>query len=838
MGKGFDFDYYDNNYITRLQKTIDSQYGIENNGKIEKHEKRAIEIFKQQVQKDRNNNLIDDETFDHAMGLYITNPMNTSSTSQNSNIENTNSSIDNSTIKQTKKYLKDFVNNNYKTNIAYQYRYDVTLDNILEKIEDAGLKFVDENVIQELSDLKSKIESQNLNNKIDIEKLEEKLGNGKLTKLQEKVLDDFITLAERKVINTEYQTLLNEYNSWKNSYAANKAPINFKELIKKVEEKFKDKNFYDASWQLFNTYVEGDSFQYLEKERKDNIENSHSNRLSNARQVKRYHFNTTMQKGDKITKQNIRKDKDGNRLEARIHKYEKRLKELQNISLEDIKKDMDNKTFKLINEDYQFLDQFKNDDGNTYDLTPLAEAILAGVGDDYLMNTHSTKKLQEIESIKTKLRDLYENMNFENNHTVNELRRFCHIEKDNRDRNIVDAESARLTAGGLAGGIAGATLQSEPINILVNSNVNIKNLLTINGIPFTESSNTISITQDITYLPTILESIAAAGIGVATSVALKLIIGDKRDELPCWDTNQFDPAKDPYKDITKYSEHVRKNIKNQRKAQMIIDLAELYHDKYGDAWAVKYHSNLLSMGGNSILNCKEVRGGTMQDNVGDLGGTPENMTIYTGITPATEGKKEYEIIDATTSSWAKLIEQYPCLENIEIDASKYPNCARRKSALPIRMLKVAQAITDGDYSKERLLYLAEETFKSPDYNYESLKNEPGINHDILKDTMKAELMSNEVKMPNSLAGCAREVKDIKATVSNKGGTVKRDFGCAEDTLAGTSAKYGYRVGNGDVVTCSSEEELNQKVEEEKAKPENSGKKIEVKKLNNFEELTI
>jgi len=657
MGNGIDFDYYDDNYITRLQKKIDSQYGIENNGKIEKHEKRAIEIFQKQVQKDKDNNLIDDETFNHAMGLYITNPMNTSSTSQNSNIENTNSSIDDSTIKQTKKYLKDFVNNNHRTNIAYQYRYDVTLDNILEKIKNAGLRFVDEKVMQELSDLKSKIESQNLNNKIDIEKLEEQLGNDNLTELQEKVLDDFITLAERKVINTEYQKLLNEYNSWKNSYTANEAPINFKELIKKVEEKFKDEDFYDASWQLFNTYVERDSFQYLEKERKDNIENSDNNRLSNARQVKRYHFNTTMQKGDKITKQNIRKDKDGNRLEARIHKYEKRLKELQNISLEDIKKDMDNKTFKLINEDYQFLDQFKNGDGNTYDLTPLAEAILAGVGDDYLMNTHSTKKLQEIESIKTKLRDLYANMNFENNHTVNELRRFCHIEKDNRDRNIVDAESARLTAGGLAGGIAGATLQSEPINILVNSNVNIKNLLSINGIPFTESNNTISISQDITYLPTILESIAAAGIGVATSVALKLIIGDKRDELPCWDTNQFDPAKDPYKDITKYSEHVRKNIKNQRKAQMIIDLAKLYHKEYGDAWAVKYHSNLLSMGGNSILNCKEVRGGIMQDNVGDLGDDSKNKAEVRQVT--TEGTKcAYTHTTKHKDTWAGIVTKY------------------------------------------------------------------------------------------------------------------------------------------------------------------------------------
>ena len=184
--------------------------------------------------------------------------------------------------------------------------------------------------------------------------------------------------------------------------------------------------------------------------------------------------------------------------------------------------------------------------------------------------------------------------------------------------------------------------------------------------------------------------------------------------------------------------------------------------------------------------------------------------------------EEVPTIDGRKSSWAKLAEQYECLD--ELNTEGYPLSTKRKAQLPVRMLKVAQAITDGNYSAERLLQLAELTFASKNCKYENLKGIEGIDHAILVNIMNADWLSNKVKMPKVLAGCNKVEKSIIAEKADTEGAKNAPVGSAEDrimTSAGSKAKYYARFDGGTWIEYSDMKSRNDAVAEFKKKYPNA-----------------
>ena len=139
--------------------------------------------------------------------------------------------------------------------------------------------------------------------------------------------------------------------------------------------------------------------------------------------------------------------------------------------------------------------------------------------------------------------------------------------------------------------------------------------------------------------------------------------------------------------------------------------------------------------------------------------------------PTTDGKK---------TSWPKLAQQYECLvENYGLSDA-------------IRMLKIAQAITDGDYSEERLVELLNTSRKGASH----MKNIEGLDYDTYDNVLHATLLSayeydedgkikegTGVKVPDVLAGCKKIEKDTTAEKSELATNIVASKGHKADTIS-------------------------------------------------------
>ena len=125
----------------------------------------------------------------------------------------------------------------------------------------------------------------------------------------------------------------------------------------------------------------------------------------------------------------------------------------------------------------------------------------------------------------------------------------------------------------------------------------------------------------------------------------------------------------------------------------------------------------------------------------------------------------------------------------------------------VRVLKLAQAITDGNYSLERMQDLLAH---KKDYTY--LRSLSYFNVDVYKNQLRAEVFQDaaNIKLPKELAGCIRgEIKEengdhgrafLAAKVEHKGGTVLNE-GSTPDKIThkGREAYYvKYKDENGNI----------------------------------------
>ena len=142
--------------------------------------------------------------------------------------------------------------------------------------------------------------------------------------------------------------------------------------------------------------------------------------------------------------------------------------------------------------------------------------------------------------------------------------------------------------------------------------------------------------------------------------------------------------------------------------------------------------------------------------------TPE---VNEKIATATKKEeKEVEKFNANASDWDTLLALYPCF-NDDPEISKLTKADKK------RLLKLAQAIKDGEYSKERMLELLKhkDTDKAKDVEY--LKGLDYFDYDVYYNQVHATYFENEANMvlPKEFAGCTRPDIIIK---NNDGG---RDF---------------------------------------------------------------
>ena len=644
-------------FINSTKKWADRVYG-NNDGKLDNNDSaEAIDFFKQKVQEAKDSYRINDATFNEAMGLYVTSPIG------NNAPETISAYTEKEAYKIAKDGVNDLVNGKNKLQISYELKDEVTLDNIVEKLNAHFVNLDDYKAYEELNDLVEKINNAELTNKDDVKKLKKDLKKDGLTKFQKDVLDDFMKLAEQQVvINNEYTELVEYYENIKDGRTEG---LNYSAMKRDVKKHFKDDKFYKASWKMFDEHVKNDSRNSINAERNEDIAEGST---STTKKAVKKDIKNEVQDGDRITKKQVRKDDTGNEVQARIQKRDRRREELTNISLSDIKSGLKQETFDLLNR-IGYLEKCKLDNGN-YDLSDISDAISAGVGADVLMNDHNDNKLSEMDEVKENLRKLLKNTSFAKNSIVHDLREFCHIDKDTRDRSVIVPTAA---VGGAAGGALAAIDKPLEINVKNYSNFEIDlGLLSVNdnivddlvnslknqGVTVIQDGTSLKI--DVTNINELFinqdwtEILAGAGIGLATAIALQLIIGSKKDEKSCWDMSNFNPTKNNYKTFEEFKSFVKQN--EPAIADAIIAWATPYYQKDSENWNTKFYADLLKIAGNEILNCEEIRAALMSKPV-DFEPNSRKATIETITT-------NDEISDCITykrkanDTWASIVQTY------------------------------------------------------------------------------------------------------------------------------------------------------------------------------------
>ena len=401
-------------------------------------------------------------------------------------------------------------------------------------------------------------------------------------------------------------------------------------------------------------------------------------------------------------------------------------------------------------------------------------------------------------------------------------------------KTILGATAIGASTGAIGGGYDRRNLNvSQEVNITVSANYanKIVEQLGAGAVKQTvnaDGSVTINILQSVIKNADLTAILAGAGIGALIGALGGLIIGEDR---------QFEPACISLSSVTDIVnnantlEEAQKGIQEKypdNRGLILAALAEAVQKANSSDWKVKFLAELTKMGGKgSVINCEEMSGNKFEADVIEDTEVVKNIYAITETEAKDPQYSEDPVIrvNASCSSWRKLIELYPNIQNITVPA-EYRECNRRKHELPIRMLKVAQAITDGDYSLDRLLKLAEQTFASKNSRYENVKDFEGINHDILVKVMNANAFDGEIKLPNSLGGINRNGDSFDCDEFNNNElstTVKGTGSAAQGKMLeseGEDAKYYLRYNNGDIEEFTTAKERQGRID--KIKEEDPG----------------
>ena len=169
------------------------------------------------------------------------------------------------------------------------------------------------------------------------------------------------------------------------------------------------------------------------------------------------------------------------------------------------------------------------------------------------------------------------------------------------------------------------------------------------------------------------------------------------------------------------------------------------------------------------------------------------------VTTTTPKYKDAPTIDGRRTSWLKIAHQYDCL------VEKYTlNGA-------IRILKIVQAITNGDYSEKNI----EELYRRSKQGRDKMKDVKGLDYNVYCNMLDANVLSDKVKVPDTIANCPRD-PDISLVVkrnntgSNSANTrIIRSNGCYVDEVPdgeNTATTYYARFDDGVTKEYATEQE--------------------------------
>ena len=493
----------------------------------------------------------------------------------------------------------------------------------------------------------------------------------------------------------------------------------------------------------------------------------------------RKELNEHVQKDDKISHKAIKKDKADNELDARYNKFHNNAEELKSISEKDLKNKLGKDLFNELNKKY--LHTAKNADG-TYNLTALVEIFQTRMGHNYLINRSKDTEMSEYEHIKDDIRILTGQYDLSNN-DFEKIRELCAAEMEKKDHSLAGALGSDLLEDGLIGATAAfltgqKIVMTQEMGVTVPVDVANNIMKQAKELGYDLSSTTLAdgrislvLGQKLLKDTRLLEALAGAGIGVLQGILLQMIIGQERDEKSCFSVNDFDYSNPKYTNFEQYEEYITSKYPGG-KGEAIVALAKTFVDENGKFDRTAFDSMVNNIAGvGSRITCDEVAGNRIVQAKQEKPEVQAEMhSVAIKDIEGTEAEfANIPTIDGTRTTWQKVTEMYgDCLSGIEIDKNKYPNCARRRGELAIRLVKVAQAVTDGNYSYERLMDLAEKTFAAKTSKYTELQGYEGINHEILVNTMKATELGKDVRVPNELAGCKKINNDVqKEIVTNQ-----------------------------------------------------------------------
>lgn len=516
--------------------------------------------------------------------------------------------------------------------------------------------------------------------------------------------------------------------------------------------------------------------------------------------------------------------------QPKINKIKENVEQKKTQSKADVEKAIGAETLELL-VNAGLVSQAKADENSNemLDLTNLSNLIKSYVGSDYTAN-RSFKDFEPIEEFDA-IRDMLEtklNIKKLSKSETKDLIKLCGYEVDNKfGYNWWRGITGALTGAGASAVHAFNNIKAEDsvneINITVESILNGERLpgpfteelvqtLIAAGYEASTDGNTLNIKEIIPGFDVLINDMASP-IGLAKTcicAAVGALQGIERNaEVPLIEKTVPDFAETK----EEYLKYIKNRLTDDGKEEYLPAITFLVQsfDNNGTWDKAGYEQALKKMAGScSVLNSKELENGLVDMLSTDAVATKSQIkepeinepkpviTVKTRDIVDTKTEKivvDVPVVDGSKTSWTKLAESYDCLVN------KYG------LSDAIRMVKIAQAITDNNYSQERMENLLKLSKKGASH----LKNEKGFDYkvyvDVLKSTSLPKLEKDSsgnyiagtgVKVPSNLADCDRKTDMDLIAPKADGEIVQTSPKHAIDvgTKVTTTKRYEYEDENG------------------------------------------
>ena len=469
---------------------------------------------------------------------------------------------------------------------------------------------------------------------------------------------------------------------------------------------------------------------------------------------------------------------------------ENRRKELEAIKMEDVEKALgkNSKAYKAIK---GYVEKNKKEDG-TCDISALSDAILAGTGYDFTLSRSKDELRREINNTAVIMVEGLESKNIpplegidvdalakNKDKIVKELAKFCAFDVEGRDHTPKLWKAVKQTGEAVAVGAATHCIAPNVRTVILDNHVvldNTTNVINMDGVNLTVHDvieDFQHIEFDIPMCFGLLQALGTSAVaGLVISVLEDLIFGnDIEFEKTCFNTDDFLHGDPKYTNLENYRKHLQtldkiNGTNTYGRIKFLLDKCEKEAkekprtDGRGD-WYYEEFLDLLHMvaGLGSNLNCAEIAGAKMYDTK-PVEIKPAEFELQKSKVhwetkdAAVDKEEEFDESDldgddkiiynkrAKSSSWKHLANN---IYNCGPDGQTLVSLCGGDENKAIRMLKIAQAITDGNYSRQRM----EELYNLSLKGSSKLKNIEGLDY----GTYYSVLMGNfppAIKLPKVL----------------------------------------------------------------------------------------